>query len=357
MLNSIKIQNYRNLKHLDIEKLGRVNLIIGKNNTGKTSLLEALYLFTSQNEIDVIAKIIGGRGENRVIDMQKLESEKTLQIVNNLFWSRNKGNSSEMKFTSEDEYLTLSIKSVSTPPEILAGKMPIKYYMIEVGRNEFKTPRHILLNGPVGELQFFPPIGDGILNPKNVKFVRSSLNSQTNSNQLAAYLDNISLGDNYDYVIKALQIVDLNIERIAYLTDTILNERFPVARLKTGERVSLLGMGDGINRILTIILAMVNCENGYLLIDEFENGLHYSVQEKLWEIIFYLSSKLNIQVFATTHSNDTIRAFENIVNKNETQPLEGLLIKLENIDENIEAMIFEANELKVITDNLIEVRR
>ena len=71
----------------------------------------------------------------------------------------------------------------------------------------------------------------------------------------------------------------------------------------------LRSMGDGINRILTIILAMVNCENGYLLIDEFENGLHYSVQEKLWEIIFYLAERLNIQVFATTHSNDAIEVF------------------------------------------------
>ena len=116
-------------------------------------------------------------------------------------------------------------------------------------------------------------------------------------------------------------------------------------------------MGDGINRILTIILAMVNCENGYLLIDEFENGLHYSVQEKLWEIIFSLAEKLNIQVFATTHSSDTIRAFENIVNQNETVPLNGLLIKLENINDAIEATTFEPRELKVITDNLIEVRR
>ena len=75
-------------------------------------------------------------------------------------------------------------------------------------------------------------------------------------------------------------------------------------------------MGDGINRILTIILAMVNCENGYLLIDEFENGLHYSVQEKLWEIIFYLAKRLNIQVFATTHSNDTIEVIYFSVSRN-----------------------------------------
>jgi AAA15 family ATPase/GTPase len=68
-------------------------------------------------------------------------------------------------------------------------------------------------------------------------------------------------------------------------------------------------MGDGINRILYIVLSMVNAQNGYLLIDEFENGLHYSVQKKIWSIIFSLAERLNVQVFVTTHSSDCIKAF------------------------------------------------
>lgn len=357
MFNSIRIQNYRNLKDLNIGRLGRVNLFIGKNNTGKTSFLEAVYLFADQNEIDVIPRIIISRGENRVIDFNGTNPEKTLQIINNLFWGRNEKNNQRIRICAGDEYLNISIKNISTPEEILGGKIPTKYFMIEVERNEFVTPRHILINGPIGELQFYPPVGDGVLNPKNVKFVRSTLTSQTNSNQLAAYLDNISLGDNYDDVIGALRIIEPNIDRVVYLSDVNLNDRFPVARLKNGTRTSLLSMGDGINRILTIILAMVNCENGYLLLDEFENGLHYSVQEQLWEIIFHLSEKLNIQVFVTTHSNDTIKAFESVVNLSEADPRDGLLIKLENLENNIESLIFEPSELKVITEHLIEVRR
>jgi hypothetical protein len=229
--------------------------------------------------------------------------------------------------------------------------------MIEVERNEFANPRHILLNTSLSGLQYFPPLNEGILNPKNVKFVRSTLLGSMNTNQLAAFFDAVSLGDNVEGVIQALQIIDKRIDRIAFIAGEGSGVRFPVARLGDGKVISLNGMGDGINRILTIVLAMVNCENGYLLIDEFENGLHYSVQEKLWEITFYLAEKLNIQVFATTHSNDTIKTFENIVNKNETQPLEGLLIKLENVDNQIESLTFEPDELKVITENLIEVRR
>ncbi len=358
MLDNIKIQNYRNLKHLNVEKLGHVNLIIGRNNTGKTSLLEALFLFQNPNDTDSIYKILVSRGEGNVMGFLDGSPDGILQSVNNLFWNRNENKFEELIIVSEPKYLKISVKN-----KILEKLEELSYlpgpYVLEVERNEFNFPRHIIFRDSIKNLEFFPPIDKSLLIPKNVKFVRSSISEVfvNNHNQLASYLDSISLGDNYNYVVEALQIIDHNIERVAYLSDKVFIERIPVARLKNGKKVLLSSMGDGINRILTIILAMVTCENGYLLIDEFENGLHYSVQEKLWEIIFHLAERLNIQVFATTHSNDTILAFENIVNQNETVPLDGLLIKLENIEDTIEATTFEPNELKIITDNLIEVRR
>ena len=71
-----------------------------------------------------------------------------------------------------------------------------------------------------------------------------------------------------------------------------------------------LTFGDGMNRLFGIALSLANAEGGLLLVDEFENGLHYSVQLDVWRMIFGLSQKLNIQVFATTHSTDTVKAFQ-----------------------------------------------
>jgi len=48
-----------------------------------------------------------------------------------------------------------------------------------------------------------------------------------------------------------------------------------------------------------LIFALVNAKDGFLLIDEFENGLHYTVQPKVWELIFKLAKALNVQVFAS----------------------------------------------------------
>jgi len=63
-------------------------------------------------------------------------------------------------------------------------------------------------------------------------------------------------------------------------------------------------------RIFQIIVALVNAQNGILLVDEFENGLHWSVQPKVWDIVFRLANDLNVQVFATTHSRDCVDGYQ-----------------------------------------------
>jgi len=68
-------------------------------------------------------------------------------------------------------------------------------------------------------------------------------------------------------------------------------------------------MGGGVARFLNIALAILNLPNGLLLIDEIENGLDYSSQQRLWDAIFSWAQKLNVQVFASTHSMECIKAF------------------------------------------------
>ncbi len=129
-----------------------------------------------------------------------------------------------------------------------------------------------------------------------------------------------------------------------------------VIKLSNNPRVlPLQSMGDGINRILTIILALVNADNGFLLIDEFENGLHYTVQKQLWDIIFKLAPKLNVQVFVTTHSEDCISGFESVLNS-PGNSLDGKLIRLDNKNGTIKQVEFSAHELKIANDQNIEIR-
>ncbi len=387
MLNNIKIQNYRNLKSLNVEKMGRVNLVIGKNNTGKTSLLEAISVYLHKGNTAWILQLLEERGEiARRSDDPKKNLVSNLKALSGLFWKR------RSSFELDDRILIESKLSTRKREFNLFGEMPsgeslsirfVKFIrtttVSDGGRisrtqivddNIFDDSVETGIEISIGDSSLITPLESerlfrsGLINrsssnmlDENIQFIRTN-NIMRDTNGFL--WDKISLTDNEKYVEDALKIIESRIARITFIGEarTRYEERSPVVRLKNDDLVvPLRSMGDGINRILTIILAMVNCENGYLLIDEFENGLHYSVQEKLWEIIFSLAEKLNIQVFATTHSSDTIRAFENIVNQNETVPLNGLLIKLENINDAIEATTFEPRELKVITDNLIEVRR
>ena len=156
------------------------------------------------------------------------------------------------------------------------------------------------------------------------------------------------------YIIKALKIIHPDIERLSFIgeREILSDKRIPIVSLKGHDKpIRLTTMGDGINRILTMILSLLNCKDGVILIDEFETGLHYSVQKKLWDIIFLLSEELNIQVFATTHSTDCILAFAKTNYDNKT------LIRLDEYGDNIEPTYYDSiDDVIYAIKNNIEVR-
>jgi len=107
------------------------------------------------------------------------------------------------------------------------------------------------------------------------------------------------------------------------------------------------------NRLFGIILSLVNAKEGLLLIDEFENGMHYTVQADAWRAIFQLAERLDIQVFATSHSWDAIEAFQKACSEN---PGEGVLIRLSRKGDDIIPTLFREDELAIATRDRIEVR-
>ena len=51
---------------------------------------------------------------------------------------------------------------------------------------------------------------------------------------------------------------------------------------KTGNRIPIGSMGDGMWRMLGLALALANAKGGVLLVDEIDTGLHYSVMADMW---------------------------------------------------------------------------
>jgi hypothetical protein len=167
-----------------------------------------------------------------------------------------------------------------------------------------------------------------------------------------------------EVVLPSLRLIAPNVEGIALVDNPNPSfsrrerERIPIIKI-TGldEPIPLRSHGEGMNRIFGLALAMVNARDGLLLIDEIESGLHYLVQPDLWRLIFEVAHRLNVQVFATTHSWDCIDAFKQAAQEHKQD--EGLLISLrrkKGQEDKIVANVIDEKELGIVTREKIEVR-
>lgn len=372
MISSIDIKNFKNLDGLQINSFTNINLIAGKNNTGKSTLLEAIALYVTEIDTNTLFKILNERSEiYREIIRDENVIENNIKAISSLFTGRTMGfgekdiisigeleNSLFGEQISSTKSINLRfVKYIESPNEYNENKGVI----IENENNkniidyklglEINIKNNSYVLSLKNNLRF---IHNKSTSTKNFQFI-STKNIDDNTN--AKLWDNISLTDKEQFVVDALKIIEPLVEKIAFVELTSRSRsRSAIIKLSnSSDKFSLGSMGDGINRILTIILALVNSDKGYLLIDEFENGLHHSTQAKLWEIIFYLADKLKVQVFATTHSNDCIAGFEKALNNKENN-IDGKLIRLINNKGKIKYVEYDEEELKITTENNIETR-
>ena len=372
MLKSIHIQNYRNLSDLEIKSLGAVNLFTGRNNTGKTTLLEAIAIFTSGASRKLILEILNDRGElfnnsDKNSFHRFNRSELNFNVLLSLFSRESFFVRPFLTMTDNYKTVTLSIESFYDTEDFdLDGNRIHKRVFVSENSEIESTVKNLkyafvvsnIAKG-VSQKQIFV-LEDDLLEYnyrlETVNYPIEYIGTRNLDREINGILwDRITLTDKEQHVINALRIIEPKTERINFIENSMGDRSVVIKIAETPAVLPLKSMGDGINRILTIILALVNAENGYLLIDEFENGLHYSVQEQLWKIIFELSAKLNVQVFVTTHSEDSIRGFEQVLN-DPSNKTEGKLIRLDNVNGEIQEVEYTASDLKIATDNDIEVR-
>jgi len=180
------------------------------------------------------------------------------------------------------------------------------------------------------------------------------------SNQaLSKYWDKVVLHPAEDLALKAIQIMKQQIERIAVIGDD--NRYFP----RSGRRivvqtqdykkpVPLKSLGEGITRVFATSLTLASSHSGFLVIDEVENGIHFSVLKKFWSVVLNASQEYNVQVFATTHSFDCIKAFSRAAS--EVDNSKGTLIRLDGKNGVIQAVEYTEEEIEIVSDLNIEVR-
>lgn len=367
-MKSLSIKNYKNLRDLKIDSLSKVNLIVGMNNSGKSTLLEAISIYATNGDINHLKRILDSRGISSSYAISEEEvAEKELDNYLSLFTDKNVNlhNPIEICINKQECKNKTSIKLVNVEENWITdstGDSVTKRRIVEDGENInpnanlFKGLSIIINNEPKQLYLFrnyrsrYSPISK-LLPCEYVQTLHIS------SEKNPFYYDSIAMSTLEDELIKSLNIIDSQIDAINFLEDykkrANSTDRVPYIVYKgSSKRYRLSTMGDGINRILTIILAMLNCKDGVFLVDEFDNGLHYSVQTKLWKMIYRLAENLNIQVFATTHSDDCIKSF---IEADENG--DGKLIRLENRGGDITAVEFnDKDRLVFAINNDVEVR-
>ncbi len=366
-VDSFLATNFRAFKHLEIPNLHQVNLIVGKNSVGKSCLLEALHVYARDGAWDVVTEILTARGEmqqlrpSSVATSAATELATTLESLSYLFYGRIalSEDSPEISLgplSKRGDQTFLRVKWLPTrttieqlPPDSSADR-PIDVvdnepYFQWGNKNDKSKHSSVLLVHPRLWLR-----GEVI---RNVGCTYVSSNSLSQE-QMETYWDAISLTDYESEALSSLQVVAEGVTGLSLIASR-RGTRTPIVRLEgTRKPVPLKSLGDGMTRMLGLSLAAVNARNGMLLIDEVENGLHYSVQANMWRVLFHLAHELNVQVFASSHSWDCVQAFQQVAS--ERTDVEGGLIRLDRKDEQVIPTTFDEEELEIVTREQIEVR-
>jgi predicted ATP-dependent endonuclease of OLD family len=374
MIRDLTIDNYRLFHHFNLESIAGVNLIVGTNNSGKSSLLEAIHLLTSDDMRLSLIFILSERGEfvsgtlDPRVDRSRTGGYQVSQIFHNRLLKLDRSASIH---SSLDKEVTLRIA-------LQKARLHIREGVDQLPLFDTEEMAEVTMEGGV-ELLVFERDGyeseatkerlriteDGLLLPDRPYNIRRIIHPRGKSrlitanylgyDELAILWDKITLTPKEDKVVEALKILEPKVERISF-TSTQTSNSGILLRLKgENEPIPLGSMGDGMRRILAIIASLVSVEQGTLLVDEIDTGLYHGVLTDMWRLVLETSYKQDAQVFATTHSWDCVKAFQQALNSF-TYPDIGRLIRLEKADDQIRAVTYLRNELDIAIEQGIEVR-
>ncbi|MDR0379015.1 MAG: AAA family ATPase [Candidatus Accumulibacter sp.] len=336
MIESVRITGYRGLRDLSMEGLGRINLLVGKNNSGKTSVLEALYLMAARADSAAIGQVLSRRGE-QVVETPGPGQASHIEVdICHLFHGHvlDVGTKTTIQtWNGTRHFLTFEISEVKyeVDPELfikLKARQGRELGIISSANPALLGPCHVVsITGdpepstpafPLsrrGGLQQDPMLMNDAGEMRNERFPRFITTDSLSVQEIQAEFSRIALSPREERVIRALQFIEPKIERMAIANTAPFSGLGKPIRggLKVrlsgqDEPVPIGSLGEGIWRLMTLAMVISGMKEGLLLIDEIDTGLHYTVLEKMWTFIADAAKEFNVQVFATTHSADCVNS-------------------------------------------------
>ena len=349
MLERLHIRNYRVFNDLKIDQLSRINLIAGKNNSGKTSLLEAIFLLAG-----------GGNAQSasnaNILRIDTFSLNEMASEISETFW--------KPLFSKLDMNRPIEITGHYKPLGRLALKIVSeRLYPTELSLDRASDASATNLSAERSlTFQYTDHTGQKIIGhtsrfgtkqeqPPSFPFSSTILLSQITS---IHHVNAVQLGvlrkqKKGHLLLEALQVIEPRLQSI----EDNSSSGAPMIWGDIGlpELIPLSAMGEGMTRIARLVLAISATPNGLILVDEIENGLHHSVLSKVWKVVDTAAKQFNTQVFATTHSFECVEAVHKALGA------EGFLLhRLEASGTENRCVTYEPEEIDVALRHNLEIR-
>ena len=352
-LPDLHISGFRGIDELTIPRLGRVTLLVGKNGVGKTSVLDAVRVYAARLRLTRLLEVLEQHDEKSIGGEGEVTPDWSALFTGRL------GVMTEgaIKIQSGSQILKIETTALDSEQEERVRR--------RFGASLVDIPGLRLSFG--GSWKVFPLIPGsrrGLPNPIMLRELESLQMNRSRSSDEPDTIPCWSLGPDAP---TGRQVADLwdqalvhGSERLAIdavhivfsgVGDIVLQTRdgMPLARTQSGTtRVPLKSLGEGAMRLFGAGLALASARNGFLLIDEAENGLHHTVHRDFWRMTLQSAVANNVQVIATTHSEDCVHGFAQAVL--ECEDVDGIAIRLERDDEGLYCVEYSEKELQVLQE-------
>lgn len=332
---SIHIEGFRGIKELTLNNLSQINLLVGKNNCGKTSVLEAIYLHLGSSLSTAALSVQYARNINQKNDDEFSSLFYNLDFKNKL---------SIAALLSNDQNLLLTIKpnyekQTSVNQNFFTGVdqskisgLDLEYSFLPIESNNLK------LNGSISISS-----NNYIVIPVlSQKIKLAYLTDNSISNNLSEKIEMLMIDKKLNLIVNILKEIEPNLLDIKIGNDQKIYVDIGLSKL-----FPLNLLGEGFKRTLSIIATLYTLSGGILLIDEIENGLYYESLNVLWRGIYTAALAFNVQLFITTHSYECV---ETCLSTNKDYPDKELLnlLRIEKLGEENKAVSLNSDELDIM---------
>lgn len=289
MITDIEIENFRGLESVKIENLKRINIIAGENNTGKTSVLEAVAIagISEGSQIDKVSNNF------RTSD---LEYNFWLWLITNNL----KKKPSNIKLYCNSKHFEVEINQIETGISVIRDEFQKEQHITQK-EEKFRWKKINVSNFLIKEkgLEYsLAPIHSNIVSVEN---------KQSTPNSDAELISRVIASiDGEERLQNLLRKIDNRLRRIRYLK--LKENPYPIIYVDVGDTtaIPLHDFGDGFVKIAKIYSFCMEQKASILLIDEMTNGIHHSILETFWKAIFEMCEQEDIQIITTTHSWESL---------------------------------------------------